>query len=121
MHVHLVLYPTIKESVVRRYLKTYVGLGPVAYVGHQKSEVINLLIHSGMDKVNVVLGIVKIVEMLKIDEFFPGDTWLVTDVGRVFCSYFPRVCGDIVGSIVSADKNLDNYDRYDVLAGHAPG
>jgi len=63
----------------------------------------------------------KIFDLLKIDEFFPGDTWLVTDVGRVFCSYFPSICGDIVGSIVSADKNLDNYDRYDVLAGHAPG
>jgi gastric triacylglycerol lipase len=51
----------------------------------------------------------------------PGDTWFVTDVGRVFCAYFPKVCGDVVGAIVSADKNLDNYDRYDVLAGHDPG
>jgi len=37
MHVHLIMYPTAKESVVRKYLKTYIGLGPVAFVGHQKS------------------------------------------------------------------------------------
>jgi len=50
----------------------------------------------------------------------PGDTWITTDVGRVFCSTFAGVCGDLIGSIISADPKLDNYDRYDVLAGHDP-
>jgi|APCry1669189000_1035189.scaffolds.fasta_scaffold364783_1 gastric triacylglycerol lipase len=51
----------------------------------------------------------------------PGDTWITTDVGRVFCSTFAGVCGDLIGSMISADPKLDNYDRYDVLAGHDPG
>jgi gastric triacylglycerol lipase len=42
-------------------------------------------------------------------------------VGRVVCSIIPSLCDDIVTPIVSADKNLDNYERYDVLAGHDPG
>jgi gastric triacylglycerol lipase len=42
-------------------------------------------------------------------------------VGRVVCSIFPILCADIVTPIFSADKNLDNYERYDVLAGHDPG
>jgi gastric triacylglycerol lipase len=41
-------------------------------------------------------------------------------LGRVVCGIIPVLCGDLVGAIVSADKNLDNYDRYDVLAGHDP-
>lgn len=51
----------------------------------------------------------------------PGDTWVSSVLGREFCSHFPLICGDLIGSIISADKNLDNYDRYDVLAGHDPG
>lgn len=51
----------------------------------------------------------------------PGNTWLISRFGKIICYNFPLLCGDIVGAIVSADKDLDNYDRYDVLAGHAPG
>ena len=64
---------------------------------------------------------VKILLDLGVHEFMPGDTWISSSVGRIFCGLFPKVCGDIVGAIVSADKNLDNYDRYDVLSGHDPG
>jgi len=69
------------------------------------------MLHSGLDKLLVDFG---------INEFMVGDTWLTSDAGRIFCGAFPLVCGDIIGAIVSADKNLDNYERYDVLAGHEP-
>jgi len=41
-------------------------------------------------------------------------------LGEFFCSTFAGVCGDLIGSMISADPKLDNYDRYDVLAGHDP-
>ena len=50
-----------------------------------------------------------------------GDTWLTSDAGRLFCGLFGQICNDLIGSITSADKNLDNYKRYDVLSGHEPG
>jgi hypothetical protein len=33
---------------------------------------------------------------------------------------FPSICGDLIASLTNADPKLDNYDRYDVLAGHDP-
>jgi gastric triacylglycerol lipase len=50
-----------------------------------------------------------------------SDTWITSDVGRVVCGEIPSLCNDLIGAITSADKNLDNYDRYDVVAGHDPG
>jgi gastric triacylglycerol lipase len=81
-------------------------------VKYQKSKLVGLLMDSALDKVLVDLG---------IHEFMTGDTWLTSGVGRVFCAIFPSVCGDLIGMLVSADPKLDNYERYDVLAGHEPG
>jgi hypothetical protein len=80
-------------------------------VNNLSSGIINLLIKYDLDKVLVDLG---------IHEFLTGDTWITSDVGRVFCGLFGEVCNDLIGSITSADKDLDNYERYDVLAGHEP-
>ena len=38
----------------------------------------------------------------------------------MFCAAFKHVCADFIGAIMDADPELDNYDRYDVLAGHEP-
>jgi len=70
----------------------------------------NLLIHSGLDK---------LLTDLKVKEF-GGPSFFTSEIGRVVCGHFALICGDIVGALVTADKNLDNYDRYDVLAGHDP-
>ena len=45
---------------------------------------------------------------------------ITSTVGASFCSVYPSLCGDLVASISNADANLDNYERYDVLAGHSP-
>lgn len=59
-------------------------------------------------------------EMLGIHEFMPNGGWVFSAVGSRFCAMFASICGDLIASITSADKELDNYDRYDVLAGHDP-
>ena len=41
-----------------------------------------------------------------------GIPWLSTNIGKIICARFPLLCGDIIGSFVGADKDLDNYDRY---------
>jgi len=55
-----------------------------------------------------------------IHEFMPSFGWFTTDAGVIFCSTFGKVCGDIMKYIMDADPSQDNYDRYDVLVGHAP-
>ena len=45
----------------------------------------------------------------------PGFAWLSTNVGKIICTKFPLLCGDIIGSLVGANKALDNLDRYDVF------
>jgi gastric triacylglycerol lipase len=70
-----------------------------------------LLLHSPL---------IEILDDLGINEFMQGDTWITSDVGRIVCGLIPSLCNDLIGSITSADKDLDNYERYDVLAGHDP-
>ena len=51
----------------------------------------------------------------------PGIPWLSTNVGKIICDRFPLLCGDVIGLFVCEDKDLDNYDRYEVFAEHDPG
>ena len=66
-------------------------------------------------------NLIELLETYGINEFMPGDTFLTSDVGRIFCGLEPGICGNLISSMVSSDPKLDNYDRYDVLSGHAPG
>ena len=50
----------------------------------------------------------------------PSLGWFTTDVGVLFCGEFGRICDDLMAGIMDANPSLDNYERYDVLAGHAP-
>lgn len=52
MHVHLSMFPSNEESIVRQTMKIYIGLGPVAYVKNMKSEVFQYMLKFKMDKVN---------------------------------------------------------------------
>jgi hypothetical protein len=47
-------------------------------------------------------------------------TWFETDAGTLFCADFPHVCGDIFTILMDGDPKVDNYERYDVVAGHDP-
>jgi len=40
--------------------------------------------------------------------------------GIEFCGIDSLPCGELVGFITNDDFRLDNYERYDVLAGHDP-
>ena len=45
----------------------------------------------------------------------PGIPWLSSEVGKIVCTEFPLLCGDVIGSFVSTDEDFDNYNRYDVF------
>ena len=53
--------------------------------------------------------------------FFPYEllpqTWLVEYPGSLMCSLIPWICIEIIGGITSTNPDLDNYERYDVVAG----
>eukprot|EP00827_Trimyema_finlayi_P003561 TRINITY_DN326_c0_g1_i5.p2 TRINITY_DN326_c0_g1~~TRINITY_DN326_c0_g1_i5.p2 ORF type:complete len:185 (-),score=53.68 TRINITY_DN326_c0_g1_i5:96-650(-) len=51
---------------------------------------------------------------------FMGENFFVSNFGSYFCSVFKLVCNEIISLITNMDKTTDNYDRYDVLAGHDP-
>jgi hypothetical protein len=99
-----------REPTVEKYLRNFIALGPAAYIYHQSSPVMTLLAESKLKDLLV---------FLKVNEFL-GESWFTGLVGAEFCSLFPKVCGDLIGYIADADPDLDNYDRYDVLSGHAP-
>ena len=48
MHAHL---SEFKDSVVRRYLKKFIGIGPVAFVGNIESELGKLIMESPLIKI----------------------------------------------------------------------
>ncbi len=50
----------------------------------------------------------------------PGLNWFETDVGVAFCSAFGKICADLMTQVMDGDASVDNYERYDVLAGHDP-
>lgn len=107
MHVALAK----RNEVVQNFLGKYFAFGPVAYVKYATSHIVTLLNDSPL---------LEWFKIRKIHEFMPSFGWFTTDAGVIFCSTFAKVCGDIMKQIMDADPSQDNYDRYDVLVGHAP-
>jgi gastric triacylglycerol lipase len=92
MQMHIAL--SKRNAVVENLIDKYFGFGPVAYVQHSTSNIVDLLDHK------VVLEWFK---LRGIHEFMPGLKWFETDAGILFCSSFPKVCGDAIGQICDAD------------------
>jgi gastric triacylglycerol lipase len=100
-----------RNDNVIKYLDKYFAFGPIAYVSYQQSHIMTLLDKS------------KLLDWYKlrhIHEFMPSAGWFETDIGIAFCATFPKVCADFLAQIMDADPSVDNYERYDVLAGHDP-
>ena len=105
MHIALAQNnPTVENNMDK-----YFGFGPVAYVTHQTAPLIDLL-----DKSLVLQWY----ELRKIYEFMPSMSWFQSDIGRLFCSEYPKVCTDTLKYMMDADPELDNYERADVMIGH---
>lgn len=107
MHVTLAKQNPVVESLLDKYF----GFGPVAYIIHQESHILSLL-----DKTPIVQWY----ELRHIHEFMPSMGWFETDAGALFCSDFPHICGDLFTQLMDGDPTVDNYERYDVVAGHDP-
>lgn len=58
-------------------------------------------------------------EFIKDYDFMPRD-FMISEFGPIFCKIFPKICNDLVGTITDMNPSYDNYDVYDILAGHAP-
>lgn len=89
----------------------YFGFGPVGYVNHITSPLFKELDRT---------AIIKFYEIRHIYEFMPSFGWFTTDIGVLFCAEFGRICADLMAAVMDANPSLDNYERYDVLAGHDP-
>lgn len=98
------------NPVVNKYLRKYIALGPVAHVYHQTSTIMELLADSRMQY---------LLDIFDVNEFLPQN-WMITNFGSAFCAIFGKICDDFVSLLADMDPNVDNYDRYDVLAGHDP-
>lgn len=109
MQMHVAL--SKRNPEVENFLGKYFAFGPVAYVRYATSHIVTLLNDSPLLEWYKVRG---------VHEFMPSFGWFTTDAGVAFCSAFSKVCGDIMKQIMDADPSQDNYDRYDVLVGHAP-
>lgn len=117
-------------SRVRRFL----AFGPVTYVAHARIPEIPepILRMANVTEMVELYNFLKLVDPKhqaeKAYEWFKNHTiyeimpftQAIKDVGIEFCGKFPLPCGKLVGAITSDDYRIDNYDRYDVLAGHDP-
>ena len=109
MQMHIAL--SKRNAVVESLLDKYFGFGPVVFVKHASSKVVDLLDHK---------AVVEWFRLRGVHEFMPGLKWFETDLGIIFCSSYAEVCGDALKYVCDADPSLDNYERYDVLIGHDP-
>jgi len=98
------------NPVVLKHLKKFLAVGPVAYVYHQSSTVMALLADAKLQY---------LLDIFNINEFL-GENWLITNFGSAFCALFGKLCDDFVAAIADMDASRDNYERYDVVAGHDP-
>ncbi|KAL4480400.1 hypothetical protein ABPG74_020916 [Tetrahymena malaccensis] len=121
----------IPEVVSR--VRKFLAFGPVTYVNHGKpnlpeyilklanvTELVEL--YNFANLIDPAHRAEKMYEWLKnhtIYEIMPFNK-IIRDLGIEFCGKFPLPCGKLVGAITSNDYRIDNYDRYDVLAGHDP-
>ena len=99
-----------KNPFITEHLKTFIALGPVAYVYHQQSKAMDILKDSRL---------AYLLDLLHLEEFSPAD-WLLENSGKVICAVFGEVCADILGAFSDANWERDNYDRSDVFIGHFP-
>ena len=99
-----------ENPVVLKHLNKFLAVGPVAYVYHQSSTVMALLADSRLQY---------LLDIFNINEFL-GENWLITNFGSAFCALFGEVCANLVATIADMDASRDNYERYDVVAGHDP-
>lgn len=93
------------------YFNTFVGLGPVATVGHITNELLLLLAKFDVDRLFQLLG---------LKQFLPSEEWL----NRLFpyvCREDAGLCDSIIEYICGPHRGAFNNTRMQVVAAHEPG
>lgn len=98
------------EKKVLSNLKSYIALGPVAWVGNIKSLFLRTFANN-MALVNAVVA-------SGIQQFLP---YKEETILPIFCTYAPSLCGLTLEALMDMDESYDNLHRINIFVGHLTG
>lgn len=101
---------SLKISAVRDNIKSFIALGPVVYVNHQTSELLDVVANSVFPT---------LLQQFGVQDFLPPN-WATSAFGRALCTLFTFVCTDFLGFLADANTDVDNTDRFPIFIGHEP-
>ncbi|KAL4468663.1 hypothetical protein ABPG74_005166 [Tetrahymena malaccensis] len=97
------------EKNVLKNLKSYIALGPVAWVGQIKSP----LLHSMGESKPLIDAIIA----TGIQQFLP---YKQEEILPLLCSYVPKLCGLTLEALMDMNDSYDNLKRMNIFVGHLP-
>ena len=98
-----------REPVVLKYIKSFIALNPVAWVGNS----------SGLFSLTAATNLTAVLELLDVQEVF-NSNFATSTFGFVFCNALPYVCEDVIKFAAGGDARYDNEKRYGFILAHYP-
>jgi len=96
---------------VLKYLKNVVLLSPVAFASHMESGVMKFMANSSLPQRFIALHMYSFLQ----PDFFESD------MGHIFCEFYPEVCGDWLSKLYGYDPDYDNFAQINLILEHEPG
>jgi gastric triacylglycerol lipase len=100
-----------ENPIVTKHLKNFIALSPVAFVSHVESGVIKWMSNSSLAKMFLTLHMYSFLQ----PDFFSSE------MGHIFCQFYPDVCGNQLSKIYGYNPVYDNYDQINVILQYEPG
>jgi hypothetical protein len=101
----------IESQQLTESINLFVGMGPIAHVGHIGNNVLRYMSDWHLDDILLLFG---------GKDFAPSPTQMST-LFADFCAGCPNCCSDIVEAICGPHQGAFNESRMPVMATHEPG
>jgi len=99
-----------RDQTIMKYLRKFIALGPVAYVEHQTSAVLNFIAHKKIAEDIYILDGKKFM-------FLPKEQRKELEI---LCANVDKACIEAIKYTTDVHPEVDNMKRMDVFVGHMP-